>query len=101
MEDGDLVGLLSISIPWESFRRFKAPDIAQPPIATITFNQKGDAVTAKKALDEASAEMPADVALRAFVGGDATVFTAENMNGVPRVYATRPIVKDTVYAVSV
>lgn len=100
-EDGTLTGMIALSIPSDVFLSKEEPELPAEPLAMMTFNAKGEILTAEHELDAAHAEVPADIALQVFVGQKATVFTAANQNGDARHYAVQPLVPHAVYAVTV
>ncbi|MEW9918011.1 sensor histidine kinase [Marimonas sp. MJW-29] len=100
-ERAEVVGAVTISIPMESFATIKEPAIARRPIALMTFNQKGEILTAEKGRQAVAGELPLNVSLAVFTDRESAVFEAENVDGLTRVYAVTPIVKNAVFAVSV
>lgn len=100
-EQGELVGLVAVSIPSEAFTRVKEPALPMSPLALMTFNRDGEVITTERGLSVAGPELPKNVALAVFTDQESAVFEAENQSGTTRIYAIRPVVQDSVFAVSV
>lgn len=99
-DDGELIGMMAISIPSTTFDRIDEPPLSAAPLALMTFNQDGEILTTERSLDSARKEAPADIELSLFTGKETHVFGGKNQVGEERVYAILPIVPDTVYALS-
>ncbi|KIN65833.1 Sensor histidine kinase [Sulfitobacter noctilucae] len=100
--DGEeLAGLTFVSIPSETFSAIEESPRALSPLALMTFNSKGAIITSERGYEDVQQELPADLALKVFVGDKPTVFEAKNALGQNRVYAVQAIVPNTIYAVSV
>ena len=100
--DGDtLEGFIAISIPSSTFAGFEEPALPLAPLALMTYSKEGEILISEPAMELAGDELPMNVALSVFTEAEPTVFEAVNQNGETRVYATRRIVQDAVFAVSV
>lgn len=97
----ELVGFLSVSIPFETFHNLEEPELPLVPTALLTFNREGEILTTEKGLEVSGKEVPRDVALKNFVGLPADIFRANNQDGVERVYAVYPLINNAVYALGV
>ncbi len=101
IQDGELIGLMAISIPYSTFDSIEEAALSRTPLAVMTFNQNGEILTTERGLDIVGNEVPKDVALSVFTGDESKVFRAHNKDGNERAYAILPIVPNTVFALSV
>jgi two-component sensor histidine kinase len=103
-EDEELIGFVFISIGKEALAGEDIEDTENAPLALITFNSAGNILTEdfKGGREGAIAEeMPANYDLAQLTGPTRQVFSAVNQNGAERVYTVIPMVKGTVFAMSV
>lgn len=100
-DGSDLVGFISLSIPMETFHGHKERDLANKPLALMTFNKHGEVITSERGLDLAGVEVPANIALSLFTDQKSDVFEAMNQQGVERIYVVQEIVARSVFAISV
>ncbi|SFE11759.1 Two-component sensor histidine kinase, contains HisKA and HATPase domains [Sulfitobacter brevis] len=100
-DQGELIGVMSISIPFETFKKVSEPALSLTPLAMMTFNQNGDILTTERGYAVVEKELPKDVALSVFTGDETKVFRAASKGGQERAYAVLPIVPNTVFALSV
>ena len=98
--DGELAGALSLSIPHRVLQRppEEPPADDRDPLALLTFNEKGEVLTASGGLENAAQLLPRDRALAALTGERAVAFSGTNRAGQPRVFAVVPILPGAVYA---
>lgn len=101
LEDGELQGVIVISVPQEAFATVEEAEREVRPLAMMTFNADGDIITTEQEYRKVAKELPANVALGVFADGETAVFSAQNEEGDERYYAIRPLVGDAVFAVSV
>jgi two-component sensor histidine kinase len=99
-EDTELIGFLSLSVP--AVRLLPSPTAigATEDLSVVTFNQRGEILTATDAADAVDPLLPADRSLRDLVGPDAAVFTTEDRVGDRRIYGFVPLVSGVAYALS-
>ncbi len=100
-DQGELIGVMAISIPFETFKKVSEPALSLTPLAMMTFNQNGDILTTERGYAVVEKELPKDVALSVFTGDETKVFRAASKGGQERAYAVLPIVPNTVFALSV
>lgn len=99
-DDGEMIGMMAISIPSTTFDQIDEPLLSIAPLAMMTFNQAGEILTTERSLEAARNEAPADIELSLFTGKETHVFLGKNQMGDDRAYAILPIVPDAVYALS-
>jgi two-component sensor histidine kinase len=101
VEGDQAIGFVFISIDRASLEESERDPEAASPLMLTTFNTDGEIISARQADDSADRELPATYALRQLTGSTRQVFTAQNKDGVERVYAVVPLVPGTVFVMSV
>lgn len=95
------VGHTFISIGRDTLEVAEAESLAASPLSLITFNRGGQIISSQAGKAFTDAEMPASYALNQLTGPVRQVFTAQNAQGVDRIYAVIPLVPGNVFAMSV
>ena len=98
--DDVLIGYVVLSIP-ETVLATQTDDFAdRRPLSLVTFNAKGEFLTAESSLDDALDSLPRDIPLADLVGLEAATFLAESHAGEMRIYAVDAVIPDVVNAVA-
>ncbi len=99
-EAGEFQGYVSISVPLSTVAESEDFLGDANPITLVTFNAKGQLLSAEDGREQAKDKIPADISLEVLAQGDARTFIAESSSGAKRVFGVIPIVPDVVYALS-
>lgn len=101
---GGLLGYSEVSVEHRALMaaatRENEGAVAGSSASIATFTGTGHLVAASTGLAEAEPNLPRDRALRAFVNGPPTAFTALNNAGEERVYSVVPLVAGQLHAIS-
>ena len=100
-EHDEFEGFIAISIPQSTFDAIEEPPLRFTPLTFFTFNKKTEVLTSDTSTRISLAEMPQGADLMVGGGNKNHIFRARNQQGIERVYAVHPVVRDVVYAVSV
>jgi two-component sensor histidine kinase len=99
--NNELLGFVNMSIPERVFGQVSEPGLETRPVALLTFNAKGEILTAEDDRSIAEAELPMLQELQWYAGQSGRVIRDTNKRGENRVYAILPIIPGVVYAMSV
>ena len=99
-DNGEVVGFIGMSIPLATFVNAEEMFVEHSPKALFAFNAHGELLTSERGDDDLS-ELPTVNELRWYVGRSGQVFEDVNKDGEKRTYAVLPIVRGSVYAMSV
>lgn len=100
-EDEETIGYFFISVSTDALEASELEDPTKSPLSLITFNDTGEIVTSEQDRSAAEVELPVAYPLKQLTRNTRQVFTAQNSEGVERVYAVIPLVDGTVFAMSV
>lgn len=84
-------GFVSLSIPHDKLPKPKENLTEEGLIDLLTFNAQGDILLARNMSEVDVAELPRDTPLPQLRMAGSSVFSAENLNGAPRIYTVVPI----------
>lgn len=100
-EHEEVMGYFFISMSRPALERSELDDPSRKPLSLITFNDDGEIISSEEDTTVAQNELPSAYPLSQLTVNSRQVFTAQNADGVERVYALIPIIDDTVFGLSV
>jgi two-component system, sensor histidine kinase PdtaS len=98
-EAGAYRGLVSLSLPHSGLRVAEDSGTDEhEPLTMITYDSKGNVLTASQQLDDIGIAIPGNRSLAALTGNRVLSFTATSETGVLRTFSVVPLVPDELYA---
>ncbi|MCK0167195.1 sensor histidine kinase [Jannaschia sp. S6380] len=102
---GDLLGFVNVSIPHESLRAERLTEgedqVDDALVELVTFNARGEPITALGSLDAIPDLLPEGVSLASMAYPDAQALTAAAPGGAPRIYTVAPITRGQFYVLGI
>ncbi|SHF75963.1 Two-component sensor histidine kinase, contains HisKA and HATPase domains [Litoreibacter ascidiaceicola] len=100
--EGDVFkGYVVVSIPHDGLEINSEAETELSPVEVITYNSDGVVLTSTLDLASAADRLPVDRSLKTLVGSKPVAFREFQNNKDNRIYTATPIIKDTVYALSI
>ena len=99
--DGEFAGYVSISIPHSRLQEMRSV-ISEASLAElVTFNARGEILSALGDIDLVVPLLPADVTLDSLARGGRRAFTRNDSAGTPRIYTVSPIENERIYVLGI
>ncbi len=97
-EQGVFKGFVNLSVLTEDLVAQRRADRMSEDAVLVTFNDRGQVLTADRPADQIDAFLPAGTSLVDLVGGGKQLFTEETKTGALREFAVVPIIEGKAYA---
>ncbi len=97
-DSGAIIGFSTIAIQHDTLGPLTTTTRDDGQLYLMTFDDDGEVLTSSSGMSNIDQHLPANRALKAFVGSQPLAFTAEAANGEVRTFAIVPLVSERLYA---